>query len=219
MLVRPRFVLVLDFEATCDRDARHWKHEIIEFPAVLLDGRTLAPVLDADGSPREFRRFVQPSERPQLTAFCTELTSITQADIDTADMLSTVLRQFDAWLDELGLLSEPREVLALTCGDWDLAMCLPNECARKGLAVPHALRRWCNVKFAFQATLPAAGKRARHMAGMLEALGLPLIGRHHLGIDDARNIGTIARELGRRGAPICATSEDGGHAMRTAREA
>jgi len=55
--------------------------EIIEFPAVLLNGRTFE-VVD------EFREFVRPKEKilpnlreGELTAFCTELTSITQAQV------------------------------------------------------------------------------------------------------------------------------------------
>jgi len=37
------------------------------------------------------------------------------------------------------------------------------------------------------------------MAPLLRELGLPLVGRHHSGIDDARNIAAAFRELLRRG--------------------
>ena len=35
------YYLVIDFEATCDDSNSHeWQHEIIEFPIVLIDGKT-----------------------------------------------------------------------------------------------------------------------------------------------------------------------------------
>merc|ERR1719291_487311 len=108
----PRFYLVMDFEATCERDDRSWVPEIIEFPAILIDRRTLAAVA-------EFREFVRPTEQPRLTAFCTELTSITQEEVDAAAPLAEVLGRFESWLAEW-LGSEPSAALPLTCGDWDL---------------------------------------------------------------------------------------------------
>ena len=45
-------------------------------------------------------------------------------------------------------------------------------------------------------------RKAPGMAGMLAALGLPLVGHHHLGIDDSRNIASIVGELARRGVLI-----------------
>lgn len=176
-------LLVLDFEATCENGDRRWKHEVIEFPALLLEREGMRKV-------DEFRSFVRPTEIPLLTAFCTQLTSITQAQVDAAPTLETVLAEFERWLEGHGLQAE--QVLPVTCGAWDLVQCLPNECKRKGLPVPRALQRFCNVKVAFS---EATGKRATGMAGMLTELGLPLIGRHHLGIDDARNIATIAAAL------------------------
>ena len=72
---------------------------------------------------------------------------------------------------------------------------LPKESKRKSLQIPATLRRWCNVKVAF---LQATGDKGRGMADMLSALGLPLVGRHHSGIDDARNIATILVALAQR---------------------
>lgn len=185
-------LLVLDFEATCEADAKRFPHEIIELPAVLLHARTREQV-------GEFRTFVRPTERPALSAFCTELTSITQAQLEGAPTLGEALRDLERWLDEAGL-GQPARVLPVTCGDWDLGKQLPAECARKGLRVPAVLTRWCNVKRAYAAAMRT--RKFTGMAGMLDGLGLPLIGRHHLGIDDARNIAAIARTLGARGAAL-----------------
>ena len=32
-----RYLCVLDIEATCERNSKHYKHEVIEFPVVVLD--------------------------------------------------------------------------------------------------------------------------------------------------------------------------------------
>ena len=37
MQPRYRYYVVIDFEATCDENSRHYPHEIIEFPALLVD--------------------------------------------------------------------------------------------------------------------------------------------------------------------------------------
>lgn len=81
----------------------------------------------------EFRAMVRPTERPQLTAFCTKLTSITQEEVDGAETLGEVLMRFTAWLAQYQLLDAPHLVLPCTCGDWDLGMQLSRECKRKGL--------------------------------------------------------------------------------------
>ena len=182
-----RFYLILDFEATCERDDRRWPNEIIEFPAQLIESETLQ-IVD------EFREFVRPTEKPQLTAFCTELTGIKQKDIATSDTLDVVLGRFQQWLSgHVG--PNPRAVLPVTCGDWDLQRMLPGETRRKHLQYPAVLKGWCNIKQPFAELM---GHKGRGMADMLRALHLKLIGRHHSGIDDTRNIGRILVELVQR---------------------
>lgn len=186
--------LVLDFEATCERDDKTQKHwsEIIEFPCVLVNADGLEVV-------SEFSTFVQPTGRPKLTAFCTELTSITQADVDLAPLLEDVLRSFNRWLPSALGSDDTSCVLPVTCGESDLSSMLPRECERKGLRVPAVLQRYCNIKIPFR-RLTATKKMG--MDGMLQQLNLPLVGRHHRGIDDARNIARIAMKLAQLGGRI-----------------
>lgn len=62
---------VLDFEATCD-DVRHFPNqEIIEFPIVVVDGKTYEVTA-------RFHEYVRPIHNPKLTKFCTDLTGIQQ---------------------------------------------------------------------------------------------------------------------------------------------
>lgn len=50
----------------------HLLQEIIEFACCALDARTLQVT-------QQFQRYCRPTENPVLTAFCTELTGITQS--------------------------------------------------------------------------------------------------------------------------------------------
>jgi len=182
--------LVMDYEATCQDSDRSWKNEIIEWPCVLVCTKTYQ-IVD------EFRSMVRPTERATLTPFCTQLTSIQQADVANAPTLKEVIVAFDGWLESYGVSESG--ALSVWCGDWDLKTCLPNECRRKGLygVVPPVLKNWCNAKFPFNEV--TGSRKRKGMDAMLETLGLELTGHHHLGIDDARNIAKIVCELARRG--------------------
>ena len=145
---------------------------------------------------------VRPTQRPKLTEFCSQLTSITQDQVDQAPTLDEVLRIFGAWLPSVLGTDDTSRVLPITCGEPDLSSMLPRECERKGLQVPSVLRRYCNVKKPFSGLL---AKKAGGMTAMLAKLNLPLEGRHHLGIDDARNIARIVVKLASLGATIDVT--------------
>merc|ERR1712137_461373 len=99
-----------DFEATCDCPMQLSQQEIIEFPIVLMNGTTNEMV-------SEFHSFCKPSINPKLTKFCTQLTGITQKQVDIAPPLSVVLSQVDTWLKETNGLEED-EIVFITCGNW-----------------------------------------------------------------------------------------------------
>lgn len=71
---QPRYLCVLDFEATCDEGKGFSPAEIIEFPAIILDTRTMSEV-------DNFHRYCRPVERPVLTEFCKSLTGIMQEQV------------------------------------------------------------------------------------------------------------------------------------------
>ena len=67
-----RYLLVLDFEATCGESGfPRGQMEIIEFPTIVYDLREKKEV-------GRFHEYVRPVIQPQLTEFCTQLTGITQ---------------------------------------------------------------------------------------------------------------------------------------------
>ncbi|EYC13650.1 hypothetical protein Y032_0043g838 [Ancylostoma ceylanicum] len=57
----------IDFECTCVEVIYDYPHEIIEFPAVLIDVRQMR-IVDT------FRTFVRPEKNPTLDPFCIQLT-------------------------------------------------------------------------------------------------------------------------------------------------
>ena len=170
--------VVLDLEATC-WDARHPglasnqrnESEIIEIGAVRSDGAT-------------FRTLVRPRRHPTLSPFCTELTGVTQEDVDQAPRFPEAYAAFLAWCggDE-GL------VLA-SWGAFDDRQ-LRLDCRRHDLAEP----RWeaLNVKALY-------ARRERQRVGLGRAiteLGGSFQGTPHRALDDALNVGWVLERLQR----------------------
>ena len=171
-------IIVLDFEATCWEENKD--HEIIEFPAIVLDLSTLE-VVD------RLEQFVKPVRKPILSEFCKNLTTITQEQVDGGISLQEALHTHHTFCQQY-----PNSIL-VTCGDWDLRTMLPEDCRDKNLRIPEYYRRWVNIKNAFRLFHPRC--RARGMDGMLRELGLELIGTHHRGIDDCVNIAQIVAKF------------------------
>ena len=67
------YFCVVDFEATCWSDVPFMtaESEIIEFPVVLLNARTLK-------KEAEFHSYCRPTRNPILSEYCRSLTGITQ---------------------------------------------------------------------------------------------------------------------------------------------
>ena len=193
------FFLVVDFEATCEKDARIYPQEIIEFPAVLVDGAT-GLIASA------FRRYVRPRHRPVLTQFCRDLTGIRQEDVDGGVDLGEALWLHDAWLKAAtaGAGNKGRVRLAVvTWGDWDCRTMLEFECRFKGIEKPSYFDRWVNLRVPFQAAL-GGGARV-NLQEAVRAAGLDWEGRLHCGLDDAHNTARLLAEIMRRGVKITIT--------------
>lgn len=202
------YLVVLDFEATCDESSngsRFGPQEVIEFPLVVIDvstGETKAT----------FRRYVTPQVHPKLTPFCTGLTGITNAMVapeSGALPFGTVWTQVEAFLREQNLLpplasssaasssaaaaAAPYRWAFVTCGDWDLRTMLPAQLSLLGVKkheIPSHYTSWINLKPTFNSFYQPKIE-ARGMADMLHKLNLPLVGRHHSGLDDCKNIAQI----------------------------
>ncbi|MBC8136683.1 MAG: exonuclease domain-containing protein [Fibrella sp.] len=171
--------IIVDLEATCDaNDFPPECMETIEIGAVCLaeDGREQTA---------EFAAFVRPVATRELSAFCRDLTGIAQADVDGAEAFSAVFPRFAAWCAG----SVP--FILCSWGAYDQKQ-LRRDCERHKMAFPAAFAKHINLKKEFAERF---GTRPLGMAAALRYLQLPLGGRHHRGIDDARNIAKIAAQI------------------------
>jgi inhibitor of KinA sporulation pathway (predicted exonuclease) len=168
--------VVMDLEASCWEQAwvRH-RMETIEIGAVRLDAGL--QVVD------EFDTFVRPVVVPRLSTFCTELTSITQDQVDAADTFPKAFARFATWMG-----TGPSRLV--TWGAFDIQQ-LRKDCEQHGMVLPERLvAAHLNLKTAFGhwKDLKRVG-----MSQALAVLDLDLVGTHHRGIDDARNLARIAQ--------------------------
>ncbi len=165
----------MDLEATCWHGVRDFdRMEIIEIGAVELPAAA-APY------DREFNQFIQPVAEPQLSEFCRELTSIQQQDVDSANYFWAVFQGFLDWIGETPFV-------ICSWGGYDITQ-LQTDCRRHGVAFPASFEAHINLKKEFARVF---GTKVSGMERALEHAGLPLDGRHHRGIDDARNIAKLA---------------------------
>lgn len=111
------YFILLDFEATCDSGDKKILSEIIEFPALLVQGQSFEEV-------DRFHEFVKPRISSVLTPFCTQLTGITQQTVDSADHLPIVWRRFKTWMKKRQLVDQEsgdtgiQNFAFVTCGNW-----------------------------------------------------------------------------------------------------
>ncbi|XP_042172641.1 ERI1 exoribonuclease 2 isoform X2 [Oncorhynchus tshawytscha] len=196
------YLIVIDFESTCWRERNSYGQEIIEFPAVLLNTST-------GEVESEFHTYVQPQEHPILSEFCTELTGITQQQVEAGVPLHICLSRFSRWLqtlehqrgvvfprDQRAPVAEHRPCAFVTWSDWDLGVCLLYECKRKQLYRPAVLNSWIDLRATYRLFY---NRKPKGLNGALQDLGIQFSGREHSGLDDARNTAHLAWRMMRDG--------------------
>ncbi len=175
------YFLIVDLEATCSNDGTIPSHEmeIIEIGAVMLNRSNWE--IDS-----EYQQFIKPVRHPKLTDFCTELTTITQQDVNTALTFPLVIPDFKQWID-----SYPNNIFC-SWGNYDKKQFI-QDCEFHNLVYPFGSEHR-NIKKEF--SLYAGDNKKRFgMAQALKHLGIKLQGTHHRGIDDARNIAAIYKYM------------------------
>lgn len=167
--------IIYDLEATC------WMgrppsliQETIEIGAYLLNqyGETLDT----------YNRFIRPKINPNLSSFCTELTTITQEQVNRADLFPKVIEEFQDWI---GIFDE--DYLLCSWGSFDKKM-LQRDCELHDIEsewVEHHI----NIKAQYQKM-----KRLHRPVGLRAAVkkeGFEFTGIQHRGIADAENLAKV----------------------------
>ncbi|MFF0274200.1 MULTISPECIES: exonuclease domain-containing protein [unclassified Streptomyces] len=176
-------VNIVDVEATCwdGQPPPGAVSEIIEIGLTVVDP-------GAGERVSRHRILVRPV-RSRVSAFCTELTGLTQAEVDTGLDFAAACRLL-ATTYEAGVRPWA------SWGDYDRKQ-FAHQCRVSGTPYPFG-RRHTNAKAVF--TEAYGLPRRPGMARALEVAGLPLEGRHHRGEDDAWNIAALVLRLAERGA-------------------
>jgi 3'-5' exoribonuclease 1 len=188
LLTPYRYLYCVDLEATCDEVGECEsprplvvvpdQMETIEMGLVVIDLESLE-IVD------EFQRFVRPLINPTLTDFCMKLTSIQQADVDSAGTYAEVGQELGAFIARY-----PNAAWA-SWGDYD-ARQLERDAGFA--ACPSLLEGLAH----FNARKWHAGlydNRPKGLKQTVESLGLVWLGTYHRGIDDARNVASIVKDI------------------------
>ncbi|AYV85561.1 MAG: exonuclease [Satyrvirus sp.] len=180
----PKFICVLDFEATTEENVKFFDHEVIEFPSVLLK-------LNSNNEYEcvsSFQKFCRPLLNPVVSKFCHELTGITQEQVDSGINFINALNDHKKWL----YTETSGNVVIVTCGFWDLSKMMVAECKKWNVVPDKIYMHYINIKKEFEKFYKT---NAVSMTSMLDFLNIKLEGRHHSGIDDCGNIAKIWQRL------------------------
>jgi inhibitor of KinA sporulation pathway (predicted exonuclease) len=174
--VKPSRVVAIDLEATCCwegwegwTDDRQAEHETIEIGAVLLVNGKISG---------EFRQYVRPQMNPTLSPKCTELTGITQDLVDSGLPFGKAVRNLMAWAGP--------EAWLVSWGHYDRNQ-LGGECKKHGVPTDW-LKRHTSLKHEYCRINKC---RPLGLAGAVSRENLQFVGRHHSGLDDAKNVAAI----------------------------
>jgi len=191
---RPRFLIILDFEATCDFSPNplitRETSEIIEFPWIVMDTQTLDIV---------YKRqiYVKPQRIEGITNYCSQLTGITQNHCENGLSLADAIQEFELYLKDNLFPFGENSFRIITDGIWDLEIQLQLEAKRKGITLGNWFRNYFDVRQEFKQfyswfTFPPSSPT---LQAMLDAYSLNFIGRHHSGLDDCQSIAQIVKVL------------------------
>jgi inhibitor of KinA sporulation pathway (predicted exonuclease) len=125
---------------------------------------------------KAFSAFIRPVRHPILTPFCTELTTITQEDVDGAGEFPEAFASFRRWAVGWNAFA--------SWGKFDLDQ-FRRDCDYHGMEFPFGVHLNLSRVFTMKYGRKMGNRRA------MKKLGLKPGGTHHRGIDDARNIASM----------------------------
>jgi inhibitor of KinA sporulation pathway (predicted exonuclease) len=127
-----------------------------------------------------FQSFVKPQIVPKITPFCTNLTGITQTQVDQGAVFPDMIEAWTTFLEQYGCT--PSTVVFGSWTDFDIKQ-LRLELTRNNLSVQFP--NWIDLQRSYK-----LNQKGKGILGVKKALieqGLEFEGREHSAIDDAKN--------------------------------
>lgn len=170
-------IIVVDIESTCwEEPAEDNISEIIEIGITPIDTKSKNVL--------ETKNILVKPTNSKISEFCTKLTTLTDNDVNSGvsfkDACDMLVNTFDS----------KRRVWA-SYGNYDKRQ-FEDQCERENIEYPF-FRSHINIK-----TLFAITHSLKKEVGMIKALNIlqmPLVGTHHRGGDDSRNIANILLKI------------------------
>ncbi|KAL5570325.1 hypothetical protein UlMin_026900 [Ulmus minor] len=173
-----QYLVVIDFEATCDKDKNPHPQKIIEFPSSKgIKKKKKKKII-------EFPSVIVSS---LLSDFCKDLTGIQQIQVDRGVTLSEALLTHGKWLENKGIKNTNFAVV--TWSNWDCQVMLESD--------------WINLKVPFRKVF---GVARCNLKKAVEMADLSWQGRAHCGLDGARNTAQLLSVLVLRGFDFSVTN-------------
>ena len=177
---------VFDLEYTTweGTNARRWSgqgeyFEVVQIGAIILE---LEPNLTEVAA---FEVLTRPEFNPVLSEYFTELTGITNADLDTGAV------SFGAGFDQFVQFCAGTN--RVVCNGWDYRA-LHDNCTWRGVDWPFDAGSFGNLRPLFEKRVGTANNAA-WSSKMPESLGLPAPGGAHTGLGDVRAIAIALRTM------------------------
>lgn len=183
--------IILDLECTCDNRGedsvvKRNDMEIIEIGAIISD-------LKGNIKDEKIEILIKPITHPTLTDFCTELTTITQKDVDNGTSLIKAIQ-------ELNSFAEKHQIKVWgSWGFFDYNQ-FKREATRKNIDLSEFYffkeMKHVNLSLIYQET-----KKFKNKKGIRKALvneGLDFVGVQHRAINDVINIARIIGEVNKK---------------------
>jgi inhibitor of KinA sporulation pathway (predicted exonuclease) len=176
MIIKFDKIIVIDIESTC------WEKPTDEISEIIEIG--ISPIDTKSGIVLDTRSILVKPEHSKVSEFCTRLTKLTQEDVDSGISLKDAC---DILVSEYN----SKKYIWSSYGFYDKLQ-FEGQCKRENIGYPF-IKAHINVKILF--ALKYSLKRQIGMIKALNLLGLPLIGTHHRGGDDSRNIARILSKI------------------------
>ncbi|CAO3648743.1 unnamed protein product [Mucor hiemalis] len=186
------YYLFFDVEATCEEGGGFtFPNEIIEFPVVLVDGKTFN-IVD------EYQSYVKPTVNSKLSDFCINLTGISQSTVDKSPSFTEMLIDFQEFLAKYDLF-QSASASFVTDGPFDIRDFITKQCKHSKLKPRPAYFDipWVNIRKLFKDFYHQ--KDNKNIGLMLAHLNMEFQGREHSGLDDARNLAAIGKRMHEEG--------------------